>query len=149
MPRLAVIVLSLILLALPSVAHSWTLVTPEEDARDSAAPHTPAPPGVPAPPVIELLRPDISRPIRNPVTIELRFTPGSGPPVDMQTFRATYGWLGINITNRILAHATKTQNGLRAENVDLPLGDHRITLSIANTSGKRASQTFRFTVAPS
>jgi hypothetical protein len=39
MRRLAVIVSSLILLALPSVAHSWTLVTPEEDARDSAAPH--------------------------------------------------------------------------------------------------------------
>ena len=148
--KLAIIALNLALLILPSVAlAAWDLVTPEEDARDRAAPHLPGPADLPAPPGIELLRPDISKPIRNPVTIELRFTPGSGPPVDIQTFRATYGWLGINITNRLLEHARTTPDGLLAEDVDLPLGDHRITLSIANTSGKSASRTFRFTVAPS
>ena len=111
--KLAIIALNLALLILPSVAlAAWDLVTPEEDARDRAAPHLPGPADLPAPPGIELLRPDISTPIRNPVTIELRFTPGSGPPVDIQTFRATYGWLGINITNRLLEHARTTPDGL-------------------------------------
>jgi hypothetical protein len=146
--RLAVATFSLVLLALPSGAQAgWNLITPEEDARDRAAPRVPGPSDLPAPPVIELLRPDVSRPIQNPVTIEVRFSPGSGPAVDMRTFRAAYGWLGINITNRLLEHATKLPDGLLAENVDLPPGDHRVTVSIANTSGKTASQTFRFSVA--
>jgi hypothetical protein len=145
--KLAVMALTLALLAIPSVARAFDLITPEEDARDRAAPHVPGPSDLPAPPVIELVRPDISTPVQNPVTIEVRFGSGSGPAIDMQTFRATYGWLGINITSRLLEHATKRPDSLVAENVDLPPGDHRVTLSIANTSGKTASRTFRFSVA--
>ena len=39
-----------------------------------------------------------------------------------------------------------TPDGLSAENVELPTGSHRVTLSIADTSGKTASRTFRFSV---
>jgi hypothetical protein len=146
-PRFAVMALSLSLLAPLSVAQTqWNLVTPEEDGRDSAAPHVPGPSDLPAPPVIELLRPDISKPIRNPVTIEVQFSSGSGPPVDMGTVNATYGWLGINITSRLLEHAAMRPDSLSAENVNLPLGDHKVTLSVANTAGKKASRTFQFSV---
>jgi hypothetical protein len=146
--RVAVAALSLALTTFPSVAQkSWNLVTPEEEARDRSAPHIPGPPDLPPPPAIDLLRPDISKPVRNPVTIDIRFSAGSGRAIDMRTFRATYGWLGIDITNRLLEHAIKTPNGLSAENVDLPPGDHRVTLSIADTFGKVASRTFRFSVA--
>jgi hypothetical protein len=65
----------------------------------------------------------------------------------MRTLSATYGWLGINITQRLLDHAVKTPNGLAADNVELPPGDHRVTLSIADMSGKTASRTFRFSVS--
>jgi hypothetical protein len=138
-----------IVLAVPSVAQAkWDLITPEEDARDRAAPKVPGPSDLPAPPVIELVRPaDISKPVQNPITIELRFASGAGPAIDMESFRATYGWLGINITGRLLEHATKLPDSLVAENVDLPAGDHRVTVSIANTAGKAASKTFRFTIA--
>jgi hypothetical protein len=146
-PRFAVMALSLGLLAPLSVAQTqWDLVTPEEDGRDRAAPHIPGPGDLPAPPVIELLRPDISKPVQNPVTIEVQFSSGSSAPVDMRTVRATYGWLGINITNRLLEHATIRPDSLSAENVNLPLGDHKVTLSIANTAGKTASRTFQFSI---
>jgi hypothetical protein len=141
-------VLSFALLSLPTVAQTtWDLLTPAEEARDNAAPHRPGPADLPGPPLIQLLRPDISKPINNPTTIEVRFSAGPGTAIDMRTFRATYGWLGINITSRLLRHAQKTPNTLVANNVDLPLGDHKVTLSIASTSGKTASRTFRFTVA--
>jgi hypothetical protein len=146
--RLVITALSFALLTLPIAAETtWDLVTPEEQARDNAAPHRPDPAGLPAPPLIHLLRPDISRPITNPTTIEVRFSAGSGAAIDMRSFRATYGWLGINITNRLLEHATKTSDTLVAENVNLPLGNHRVTLSIADVLGKTASRTFRFSVA--
>src|SRR5262245_11991332 len=74
-----------------SALKAWQLITPDEAARDNAAPQTPIPPDLPAPPAIDLIRPDISRPIRNPATIEVRFTPGPGQSIDMRTFNATYG----------------------------------------------------------
>ena len=146
--KLAITGLTLALLALPPVAQAqWDLITPEEDARDRAAPRLPDPSDLPAPPVIELVRPaDISKPVQNPIAIELRFASGSGPAIDMSSFRATYGWLGINITSRLLEHATKLPDSLVAENVDLPVGDHRVTISIANTLGKRASKTFQLSI---
>ncbi len=60
----------------------------------------------------------------------------------MQSFGATYGWLGINITNRVLQHAVKGPDGLSAANVNLAIESHRITLSIADNVGKTGSRTF-------
>lgn len=146
--RVLLVVLGIALTAYPSVAQTtWDLVTPEEDARDRAAPQTPAPPDLPPPPVIRVVRPDLSKPIRNPVTIEVQFAAGPNAPIDMRTFNATYGRLGLNITRRLLEHAVTTSDGLSAENVNLPSGNHRVTLSIADTSGKRASQTFQLSVS--
>jgi hypothetical protein len=140
--------LSVALTTFPAIAQTtWKLITPDEEARDDAAPHVAAPPDLPSPPTINLVRPDISGPIQNPVTIEVQFSPGPGRAIDMRTFNATYGWLGINITGRLLEHAVTTPNGLSAANVELPPGDHRVTLSIADTSGKTASRTLRFSVS--
>lgn len=121
-------------------------MTAQQSARDRAAQHRPESPDLPAPPVIQLLRPDISKPIKSPTTIEVRLSAGSGTPVDMRTFEATYGWLRIDITDRLLARAKKTPDSLLAENVNLPLGEHSVTLSVANISGKPASRTFNFSV---
>lgn len=131
----------------PATAQAtWRLITPDEEARDAVAPHLSAPPDTPAPPAIELVRPDIAQPVRNPVTIEVQFSPGPGRTIDMDSFSARYGWLGIDITRRLLDHAAVTANGLVAADVDLPLGNHRVTLSIADTSGKSASRTFHLSV---
>jgi hypothetical protein len=138
----------LVCLPFPAFAvEPWKLISPDEQARDNAAPQVPAPPDLPSPPTIDLVRPDISRPIRNPATIEVRFSPGPGRSIDMRTFNATYGLLGINITRRLLDHAAVTSNGLAAANVELPAGRHRVTMSIADTSGKTASRTFNFSVS--
>ena len=131
-------------IALAPVAASaqapWKLVTPDEEGRDNAAPDAPPPPDLPAPPAIDLVRPDISGPLRNPLAIEVHFTASPGQGINMGTFNATYGRLGINITGRLLEHAVTTPSGLAAENVELPSGTHRVTLSVADTSGKTASR---------
>jgi hypothetical protein len=136
------------LVTLPAAAQSdWHLITQQEEARGAAAPHNRAPPERSGPLTIDLVRPDLSRPIRNPTTIELRFSPGPGVTIATGSFHAAYGWLGIDVTRRLLQHAVITANGLVARDVDLPPGDHRITLSIADTSGRSASRTFSLSVA--
>jgi hypothetical protein len=125
----------------------WHLITPQEEGRDDVAPHVLALPDRSGPPTIDLLRPDLSRPIHNPTTIEVQFSPGPGGAIDMASFSATYGWLGIDVTRRLLQHAVTTGNGFVARDVDLPLGNHRITLSIADTAGRASSRTFALSVA--
>jgi hypothetical protein len=141
----------IVLCSLPALSDAqttaWRLITPEEEQRNNAAPELPPPPDRPPPPTIALVQPDISQPIRNPVTIEVRFTPGAGSSIDMNSFAATYGRLGIDITRRLLDHAVKTPYGLLATDVELPSGNHRVTVSIADTSGSTASKTFRFSVS--
>lgn len=146
--RVLLVVLCLLPATLAAQTAAWRLVTPAEEQRDNVAPDVPAPPDRPPPPTITLVRPDISQPIRNPVTIEVQFSPGLGSSVDMNSFNATYGRLGINITRRLLDHAVVTPGGLAAADVELPSGDHRVTLSIADMSGRTASKTIRFSVVP-
>lgn len=145
--RVLLVVLCLLPATLGAQTTPWRLITPEEEQRDNAAPDVPPPPDRPPPPTITLVQPDISQPIRNPVTIEVQFTPGSGSSIDIRSFNATYGRLGIDITQRLLDRAVKTPSGLSAVDVELPSGSHRVTLSIADTSGRTASKTIRFSVA--
>lgn len=129
-------------------AKAWTLVTPEEEARDNAAPHVSSllPEARPGP-TIRVLQPDISRRLTNPMTIEVQFAAEPGHAIDMRSFNATYGWLGIDITRRLLEHSVKTANGLVARDVELPPGDHRVTMSITDTAGRSSSQTFNLSVS--
>jgi len=135
--------------ALSRRAGAWTLITPEEFARDQSAPHI-TPRGL-APlrlggPVIEVDRPDATKPITTPVTIRLRFIPQGGATIDVASFRVTYGWLHLDITSRILEHAQVNQSGLVATNADISSGKYSITLQIADNLHRVGTRTFDFTV---
>ncbi len=130
-------------------ATPWALLSPEEAARDRAAPRTSetrSPEGIGAP-VIDLLSPDISRPVRNPVNVDLRFRAQPGTSVSMNTLRVRYGLLGIDITRRLLRHATVTQNRVFATDVDIPTGRHRLTVSVADSAARIGSRTFVISIA--
>ena len=146
--RTLILALVSISCALARRAAAWTLITPEEFARDQSAPHiTPrlaAPP--PGGPVIEVDRPDATKPIATPVTIRLRFIPQGGATIDVASFRVTYGWLHLDITSRILEHAQVNQSGLVATNADISSGKYSITLEIADNLHRVGTRTFDFTV---
>jgi hypothetical protein len=55
--------------------------------------------------------------------------------------------LSINIISRLLEHAEKTACGLVAHDIGLPAGNHCVTLSIVDTTGKSAARTFNLSVA--
>ncbi|MBV8088929.1 MAG: hypothetical protein JO139_05035 [Alphaproteobacteria bacterium] len=139
--RLAIAILAFTLPILPgkwAVAAGWPLVTPGVEARDNAAPHLrqSVTAAGQAAPVITVKQPDISRALRNPMTFDIQFRAAPGATINPSTFQAKYGWLGINITSRLLEHATRTSNGLFAANVDVPTGNHRISVSIADNLGR-------------
>jgi hypothetical protein len=140
-------------LALPAPgARAFSLILPEEAAADSAAPEPPPPPrtrSVPNPdaPAIVVAAPDEGRALRAPLSIRLQFVARGGAAIDLSSFRARYGFLGIDVTARLLQHARLTAAGLEADNADIPAGDHRLRLEIADTSGRRAERSIRFVIS--
>ena len=140
---------SFLALAAPARADEpWALVTPDEARLDRAAPPVARPRALPEPgaPDIVVDQPDGGRPLHAPLTFRVRFNPAAGAMIDLASFRASYGALGLDITSRLLQHARLSGQVLAAENVDIPSGTHTDTLSIADTAGRTGSRTFRFMV---
>jgi hypothetical protein len=102
----------------PSAA--WELVTRKEVKRESTAPHNKAAPAAapPGAPIITLEEPNPKHRITSPVTIHIAFRPQDGATIDPRMFRATYGWLGIDITHHIVANAKLSASGLVAKNAN-------------------------------
>ena len=138
-------------LTLPRVAFSFDLVTPEEAALSSAAPEPPPPPrtrAIPNPdaPSILVAQPDEGQALRAPLSIRLRFVARGDAAIDLSSFRARYGFLGLDVTERLLQHARLFPGGIEIDNAQIPPGDHRLRLEIADTRGRRTEWQLRLVV---
>lgn len=94
-------------------------------------------------PVIEVSQPSLpmDRAVQNPLSIEVLFVPHQGATINFLTFKAYYGNLKLDITDRLLRHLIKTPNGFKLHNVSLPKGSHKIVLAIRDDKareGRRA-----------
>ena len=127
---------------------AWPLVTRQQAQRENAVPHgqvAPAPTRSGAP-TIRIEEPDITRAVRSPVNIRIRFRAATNAKIEVNTLRVRYGFLGIDITRRILAHARPTPSGVFVEDAELPRGRHRVTIQIADNMGRVGSKSFDFNV---
>lgn len=129
---------------------AWTLLTTEEVSEETKAQPPKEEPALAAPvgaPVIEVLEPDSSRPIKAPVNIRIRFRAQQGATIDPATFRAKYGWLGLDITGRLIGHAKIDAAGVSADNAEIPAGHYMVTLQIADSLGRVGTRALEFTIA--
>ena len=94
-------------------------------------------PQVPASP---RLRPDISRPIH--------LTPRPGRAINMGSFKCDARTGSVSTSPAACSSMPRRRPmGLGAHDIELPPGNHRVTLSIAHTTGKTPSPTFNLSVA--
>lgn len=128
--------------------HGFALITPQEYARelDSTIRYKALAIPEPGAPKIELVEPREKDAITVPIKIHIAFKSEDDAHIVVDTVRILYGWLGIDITERIRRHAEITSLGITAENAELPLGSHRITIRVADSKDRRAESTFRFRV---
>jgi hypothetical protein len=139
MKRLVVAAGLMLLAACAFAAERRWLITPEEAARagagaavETAEPMS-APPGYG--PLIVIEDPRLLERLRSPVNILVSFRPGeSGLPPDMKSFSATLrGFINIDITARLREYLRETT--LAVDRADLPAGNHRIRMVVADTGG--------------
>ncbi|MBR0655820.1 hypothetical protein [Plastoroseomonas arctica] len=129
-------------------ALAFELVSREEVAASAAGPTPPLTRSVIiGGPNIEVDSPGGSLSSGQPVAFRLRFVPADGAPIDPASFRAYYGSFGIDITGRIQPRARISAQGLVAEDVTVPAGQHRVLLTIADTQGRVGRREVRFSVA--
>ena len=97
-------------------------------------------------PAIEIRQPSLlSQPLGTPMAIELSFLAADAPIVP-DSFRAYYGNLKLNITDRILKKVKVVADGLRVDDAELPSGQHKILLVIEDEKGRRGERELKFTV---
>ena len=134
-----------------ALAGPIALVTAEEVRAESLA-RFEAPPRMrsfpePGAPKIDVLQPVISRAsLQNPIRIELQFSSASDAEIDPGSFRAYYGFLRIDLTERILQNVRVAKSGLKIENAEIPPGSHRLFLRIADSKERATETEVRFVV---
>jgi hypothetical protein len=99
-------------------------------------------------PTITVVKPDHSAAIQPPVDIDVRFKPAEGAAVNVSSLKISYGFLGIDITQRILTApgVQVTAGGLRAAGARLPSGSHKLVIEIADNLGRTGRMPVEFTV---
>jgi len=129
-------------------AQPLMLVSEAEAKASMEAGGLPTPRSSPQPgaPRIELLSPDVKKPISVPTKIEVKFS--GNPPAEPkpETFKALYGAFKIDITQRLLGVAKVTKEGIQVSDASLPSGKHQLLLSLTDSLGREAQQVVSFTV---
>jgi len=97
-------------------------------------------------PLIEILAPDARKVVKAPVDISVRFSPGAGSTIVLESLRIRYGMIGLDVTDRIRKAATVTERGIEATGAALPAGSHSMSIEIADSAGRNTKQGFKFQV---
>jgi hypothetical protein len=84
--------------------------------------------------------------VRPPVDISVRFSPGPGARIVLDSLHIRYGLIGLDVTDRIRKAATVTEQGIEAPGAALPAGSHSMSVEISDSAGRTTRQAFKFRV---
>jgi len=96
-------------------------------------------------PGIKLISPDQDRELHSPVKLDVRFRPQTGSKVDLSSLRVEcLKIINIDLTPRVRPYLTPY--GIDMENVNIPAGNYRIRVSVADTKGNVTVEIFTLRV---
>lgn len=136
--------------ALSAVPQGW-LVTPGEAIEFKGEAGFYEPPALRARalvPLIDILKPEPAADlkVKAPFAITVQFKAQADAPIDPATFKVMYGAFKVDITGRITKFVKVTKDGFSLENAQIPVGKHRLTLSVLDEKQRAAERELRFEV---
>jgi hypothetical protein len=153
--RLTLTALALLVAAGHGRAETFELISASE-ARQEAKAEAEAPPEIrprlaPVPrkdqPAISVVSPTAPADgVVAPLRIEVTFKAAPGTRIVPSSFRVLYGLLKIDLTDRLKRHATVTESGVVVEGAQVPAGQHRLILQVADDQGNTTEQELRIRV---
>lgn len=133
-------------------AGAFELVTAEQAAAErlEAArqrPNVPAARSVSLGPRIQVLSPALDAgTLKAPLRIELRFEPVGEAKVNPATLKVLYGFLGLDLTDKIRSNATVSDKGVLAEKASIPAGSHKLRIQVMDSLGRMGETEIKFKV---
>ena len=97
-------------------------------------------------PLITINSPSVTSELHSPIRIDINFKAPDDANIQIDSLKVMYGWLSLDITDRIRQHAQISHSGILAENVELPVGKHNITIEITDTMERSAEKEFSFEI---
>lgn len=100
-------------------------------------------------PIIRVATPNLSVPVVTPTPIEIGFQSESPSTIKPETFKVFYGFgpFQKEITDRIISGSAQiSSGGIRAKDVALPSGRHKLIVQVEDSEGRVGSQQFEFEV---
>lgn len=158
-PPRRLLLLGLAACALPAAAQPpvqpLMLVTEAEHQRERAQPVTPAASAPrsrslrPPAPQIRVIAPlaGSDAPVPAPLRLEFGFQPAPGTRIVPASFRLLYGVLRIDLTERLRAQASISEQGMLLERALMPPGNHRLWVQVGDDQGNLAEQELRLRIA--
>ena len=144
LPAGLVLVCAAMSLATPQIATAFELVSKTDYVEDmnrySQADHKPLKKrvtrSVGVGPTITVVKPSSVGTLKSPVDIVVDFIPLDNSPIDFSTLHVTYGWFGLDVTERLLQNAKRDKNRISATGAQLPEGSHKFHVSITDAQGR-------------
>lgn len=93
--------------------------------------------------------PPLSTDVISPTNIQVKFKAVDDASIVVDSLQVLYGFLSLDITDRIIKHAAISSSGLTANNVELPEGEHTITIRIKDTKEREAEKDITFSIVNS
>ena len=97
-------------------------------------------------PVITINSPLVTSGLHSPIRIDINFKAPDDANIQADSLKVMYGWLSLDITERIRQHAQISHSGILAENVELPVGKHNITIEITDTMERSTEKEVSFEI---
>ena len=97
-------------------------------------------------PRISVNLPAMTSELYSPIKIDINFSASDDANIKIETLEVLYGWLNLDITDRIKQHAQISHDGITADNVNLPIGKHNITIKIKDTKQRISEKNISFEV---
>ena len=100
-------------------------------------------------PHISVNLPAMTSELYSPIKIDINFAASDDANIQIESLEVLYGWLNLDITDRIKQHAQISHDGITADNVNLPIGKHNITIKIKDTKQRISEKKISFEVLES
>jgi hypothetical protein len=98
-------------------------------------------------PQIRIIAPALGKTLTPPLDIDLVFVPTGSTAIRPDTFRVCYmGMLTVDITKRITDRVPVSDKGLHVSGAQLPHGQHRLVMLVADEHGRLARREAVFDV---
>ena len=148
---------ALLLACLSLSANAFTLVSDQEFADEQNL--VKDPPKVPfnaqyrakgidaALPRIVFDKPSPNGMVSAPLDVVVKFVPEAGSEIVPGSLKVYYGFMKLDITDRIIKRAQINNNALVASGAEIPAGSHKLTLEIRDTKNRVGRANLSFEVS--